>query len=76
MKYPTVLAIAIPILSLCIPAAAHPGHAAAPQEKAYLVSWIGVLPASNATLNPASCPDFYKRAFVSKYAILGSSEFK
>jgi hypothetical protein len=71
MKTPAALLIALPILALSLPATAHPGHAAEPVETGLAVSWIGVAPKTTGSINPASVPDFWKRAFVSKIRIVG-----
>ncbi|MEO6097970.1 MAG: hypothetical protein ABIW76_20835 [Fibrobacteria bacterium] len=74
MKTPAALMIALPILSLYLPASAHPGHAAEPVATGYVVSWIGVAPKASGSINPASLPDFWKKAFVSKIRLMGQPE--
>ena len=75
MKIPTALMIAVPILYFCLPAAAHPGHAAEPAAPGFTVSWIGVAPRAGGPIDPASVPDFWKKAFVSKIRIAGQPAF-
>jgi hypothetical protein len=75
MKTTAALLFALPILSLCLPATAHPGHAAEPVETGLAVSWIGVAPKLAGPINPASVPDFWKKAFVSKIRIQGQPGF-
>jgi hypothetical protein len=73
MKIPATLA-ALCLIALAAQAHAHPGHAAAPSSGAYLVFWAGAPP--KAVLGPiaaGSAPGFWKRAFISKYRILGTS---
>jgi hypothetical protein len=72
MKSSVLAVLALVLSASCLSAVAHPGHAAAPVEKAFLVSWIGIAPAHGVSLNPAASPDFWKKAFISKYSILGA----
>lgn len=75
MKTSTALMIALPILSSCLPAAAHPGHPAEPVASGFTVSWISVAPQTRGAIHPASVPDFWKKAFVSKIRIAGQPAF-
>jgi hypothetical protein len=62
---------ALSLSVLCGTVQAHPGHAGSDHATLYGVSWMGVLPKSGASIGPGSTPDFWKKAFVSKYRISG-----
>lgn len=66
----TAAFFALSLLLLCGNVQAHPGHAGH-ESPAYGVSWMGVLPKSGAPIGPGSAPDFWKKAFVSKFRITG-----
>lgn len=68
----TAAIFALSLLVLCGTVQAHPGHAGSHEVPVYGVSWMGVLPKSEASIGPASSPDFWKKAFVSKFRITGS----
>jgi hypothetical protein len=66
----TAAFFALSLLLLCGAVQAHPGHAGH-DVPVYGVSWMGVLPKSGAPIGPGSTPDFWKKAFVSKFRIIG-----
>ncbi len=67
----TAALFALSLMILCGTVQAHPGHAGSHDVPVYGVSWMGVLPKSGVPMNPVSTPDFWKKAFVSKYRISG-----
>lgn len=67
----TAALFALSLTILCGTVQAHPGHAESSHATLYGVSWMGVLPKSGAPIGPASTPDFWKKAFVSKFRITG-----
>lgn len=69
----TAALFALSLLFLSGTVQAHPGHAGSHEAPRYGVSWMGVLPKSGASIGPGSTPDFWKKAFVSKFRITGSA---
>ena len=67
----TAALFALSLLVLCGTVQAHPGHAGTDHSAPYGVSWMGVLPKSGASIGSGSTPDFWKKAFVSKFRITG-----
>ena len=67
----TAALFALSLLVLCGTVQAHPGHAGSHEVPVYGVSWMGVLPKSGAPIGPGFTPDFWKKAFVSKFRITG-----
>jgi hypothetical protein len=70
MKTATAL-FALSLLVLCGAVQAHPGHDGSSHATMYGVSWMGVLPKSGALTASGATPDFWKKAFVSKFRITG-----
>jgi hypothetical protein len=74
MKTTTAL-FALSLLVLSGTAQAHPGHAGSHEVPVYGVSWMGIAPKSGTPIAPGSTPDFWKKAFVSKFRISGFAPF-
>jgi len=68
MKMRLGLSAALLIAAACAPVGAH--HQSSPNDAGYVAFWKGVLPVTGAAALSDS-PDFWKKAFVSKYSLVG-----